>query len=256
MAQDVIRYSVPNQPDQRVSAAFPLPVTTGTGTGSQQVQGTSASGATDDGSNPIKIAAVYSNPLPTYLTGQRGAVVMSAQGALGISASDGTRLSTLNVASFVPTGGSGSLSVGLVSVFNTTQPTYTNGQFGMTQMTSKGSLASSITPSPDAGTAIVPNATAAVASALIAKASAGNLYSWSVTSGASAGYIMIFDSVTAPADGAVTPKDVQVIAANSTFRAAYDIPQRFTTGITIVFSTTGPFTKTASATAFIQAGSV
>ena len=62
---------------------------------------------------------------------------------------------------------------------------------------------------------------------------------------------MIFDSVTVPTDGPVTPKLVQVLAANSSIQTDRDIPIRFTSGIVMVFSTTGPFTKTISATAFL-----
>lgn len=107
------------------------------------------------------------------------------------------------------------------------------------------------TPSDQAGAALVPSATAAVAGSLILKASAGNLYGYNVVAGASAGYVMIFNSATVPADGAVTPLRCIPLAANAGIDRSFDIPRRFSTGITIVFSTTGPFTKTASATAFI-----
>jgi hypothetical protein len=62
---------------------------------------------------------------------------------------------------------------------------------------------------------------------------------------------MIFDAASAPADGTVTPKLVEAIAANASIQQSLRTPIRFSTGITMVFSTTGPFTKTASATAFL-----
>lgn len=99
----------------------------------------------------------------------------------------------------------------------------------------------------------VPSAaqTAVAAGYLIAKASAGNLYGYEVVAGASAGYLMLFDSTTVPADGTVTPKKVHAIAANASLSRSLNPPIRFSTGIVAVFSTTGPFTKTISATAFL-----
>lgn len=51
---------------------------------------------------------------------------------------------------------------------------------------------------------LTPVATAAVAGSQIAKASAGKLYGFNVGAGASAGYVMIFDSATVPASPGVT----------------------------------------------------
>lgn len=100
--------------------------------------------------------------------------------------------------------------------------------------------------------------TTAVASSLVAKSGAGELCGFSVSSGASAGYIMLFDAASAPIDGAVTPMKTYNIAATSTFDKSFPIGRelRFLTGMTIVFSTTGPFSKTASATAMISAETI
>lgn len=111
------------------------------------------------------------------------------------------------------------------------------------------------TPTDSAGAALTTTATAAVAGSLVLKASAGNLYGYNVVAGATAGYLMIFNSTTAPADGAVTPLVCVAVAANASVDRSFDIPRRFTTGITMVFSTTGPFNKTVSNTAFL-AGAV
>jgi hypothetical protein len=92
----------------------------------------------------------------------------------------------------------------------------------------------------------------AVSGGFVVRAGSGYLSGANVTSGASAGYVMVFDSATVPADGAVAPIRCVPIAANTgidfDWRAA---PLRFDRGAAIVFSTTGCFTKTASATAFI-----
>jgi hypothetical protein len=99
---------------------------------------------------------------------------------------------------------------------------------------------------------LTPVATAAVAGSQIAKASAGTLYGFNVAAGASAGFVMLFDSATVPAEGAVTPKKVFQLAANATLDRSWDRGLVFSTGIVIVFSTTGPYTKTISNTAFIE----
>lgn len=150
--------------------------------------------------------------------------------------------------------GTGLAASGVVAGYNTTLPTYANGQYGTVQMTPNGSLDAALTPTSNSSNANVPTATAAVGSNLVVKGTPGNLYSWVVTSGASAGYVMIFNATTLPADGAVTPADCRVIAANSTIGSGnYDIPERYSTGIVIGFSTTGCFSKAASATAYIRA---
>lgn len=89
----------------------------------------------------------------------------------------------------------------------------------------------------------------------VLKASPGTLYALYITSGASAGYIMTFNATSAPADGAVTPINCVVIAANATIALSFapHPPEYYSTGITAVFSTTGCFTKTISNTAFFHA---
>lgn len=106
-------------------------------------------------------------------------------------------------------------------------------------------------PSTAATAGTSGNATTVAAGSLILKASAGNLYSFNAVSGASAGYLLVYDSATVPADGATTPRRAYVMAANSSIDISLPIPDRFAAGITLVFSTTGPFLKTISATAFL-----
>jgi hypothetical protein len=145
--------------------------------------------------------------------------------------------------STITSGNSGLLAVGNFSFNGTTwdrQRGDTNGAY--------------VVPSPTAAAvnAIAANATAAVNSALVLKASAGNLYGLNIVAGASAGYVMLFDATSAPGDGAVTPKYCLPIAANAGIDLNWrSMPMAFATGITAVFSTTGCYSKTASATAFI-----
>lgn len=110
-----------------------------------------------------------------------------------------------------------------------------------------------VTTSTDAaGAAITPVVSSAAESGHVLKASAGSLYGLNVTTGASAGYVLIFDATSAPSNGAVTPKKCYYVPSVSTLGASWDVPAAFATGITVVFSTTGCFTKTASATAFFS----
>jgi Mg/Co/Ni transporter MgtE len=96
--------------------------------------------------------------------------------------------------------------------------------------------------------------TSAVAASLVVKASAGNLYDWHVTTGATSGYVMVFNLTAAPVNGAVTPVMCYTVGTNSTVGSGpYQPPIPFATGITIEFSSTGCFTATSSATAFIHA---
>ena len=118
-----------------------------------------------------------------------------------------------------------------------------------------GTQAVAIAPTSSAAGAIKPVVTSAAASSLVLKASAGNLYSVTLTSGASAGLLMVFDATSAPADGAVTPVECINVAANSTVVVNFSPgpPSSYATGITAVFSTgTNCFNKAASATAFIS----
>lgn len=73
------------------------------------------------------------------------------------------------------------------------------------------------------------------------------------TTGGTAGYLMTFDATSAPIDGAVTPRDCIRTAANTTFSMNYgETAEPYVTGMVVVFSSTGCFSKTASATAFFK----
>ena len=150
--------------------------------------------------------------------------------------------------------GTGIQAVGLVAQVDDTSPTtVTENQFGNLRMSADGKLYTVQSYTGSGGVGLSTAATTAVASSFIAKASSGNVYGVGITTGAAAGYLMVFASATAPVDGAVTPAKVYAVAANSTFEKSFNPPLRLSAGVTLVFSTTGPFTKTASATAFLTA---
>jgi hypothetical protein len=131
------------------------------------------------------------------------------------------------------------------------------------------SIAANTTPSIANGNGIVPStsaetgaatstgATTVLASNLVVKASAGNLYSFNVsadsTLSGAAWWIMIFNSTTLPSDGTVTPAKCYAMPSGVTsYSAAFNLPVAFSTGIVIGVSTTGCFTKTASVHAFVS----
>lgn len=110
-------------------------------------------------------------------------------------------------------------------------------------------------PSGIAGVAITPTVTAAAANNHVLKASAGNLYSVYATNlTATAGFLLVLNATTAPADGAVTPLDCIPLPASGNASINYDIPARYSTGITAVVSSGAScFTKTTGTiTAFIK----
>lgn len=103
---------------------------------------------------------------------------------------------------------------------------------------------------------VMPKASgASLVSTLIAKAKGGLLCGLDVTTTTQAGWVMLFDSATVPADGGVAPLKAWRIGTDASFHQGPDgfAPLLFANGIVVVFSSTGPLTKTESATAFISA---
>lgn len=93
----------------------------------------------------------------------------------------------------------------------------------------------------------VAPSTAAESSRVICNAACVS-YGFNLNTGASAVWVLVFDATAAPADGAgQTPVKFYQVAANSTIGVNYE-GLRFNTGMTLVCSTTGPFTKTATST--------
>ena len=77
-----------------------------------------------------------------------------------------------------------------------------------------------------------------------------------VTTGAAAGYLMTVDANTAPAAGgaAIAPANCVAVAANTSLSLDYgDTGEPYSNGLVVIFSTSGCFTNTASATAFFKA---
>lgn len=164
-----------------------------------------------------------------------------------------TQLATLNTALGTPFQAGGSIG-------NTTFAVTNAGTF-LIQMNATPMIGNGngvvTAPSAEALAAITHSTSVTVAeSCRVLKASAGNLYNVRVSIAATTGYVMVFDAASAPSDGAVTTlaiPAVRVVSDGTSGWYADDFtpPMRMATGITVCFSSTGPFSKTASATAAI-----
>jgi hypothetical protein len=109
-------------------------------------------------------------------------------------------------------------------------------------------------PSSETLAALTPVVSSALESNHVIKASAGNFYAGYVTTGATGGWLLLANSTTAPTAGgaAIAPIACVVAPANATTSIGNQIPIRASTGITLVFSTSGCLTNTASATAYFS----
>ncbi len=114
------------------------------------------------------------------------------------------------------------------------------------------------TPLATSTAGLAPVNSSAVETSHVIKAGAGNLYSFNVsadsTLSAAAWEVLIFNSTTAPAAGAVTPvKCYQVPAGTTSVSGAWPAPLYLGTGISMTVSTaTTCFTQTDSAHGFIS----
>lgn len=106
-----------------------------------------------------------------------------------------------------------------------------------------------------ANAAATPIVSAAAEGSHVLKASPGCLISAYVYNSGAAAFLMIFNSTTVPADGAVTPiQCVPVASASYQFiNFAPQPPEYYSTGISAAISTTGCFTKTVGSGAFFHA---
>lgn len=107
-----------------------------------------------------------------------------------------------------------------------------------------------------ANAAATPVVSAVLEGSHVLKAGPGCLLAaYAVVDSTTAGYILVFNSTTVPANGAVTPVHCIPIAVSSYnfINFAPQPPEWYSAGITIVFSSTGCFTKTISAHAFFHA---
>jgi len=125
---------------------------------------------------------------------------------------------------------------------------------------SNGAQLVALTPSSGSSIGITSVVSAAAESSHVLKASAGNLYSvYATNQTATAGFLLLLNATTAPADGAVSPLECIPLPANGNATINYGSgpPSVFSTGIVAVVSSgANCFTKTTgTVTAFLK-GSV
>lgn len=114
-----------------------------------------------------------------------------------------------------------------------------------------------LAPTTTAGAAIAPVVTSALATGLVVKASAGNLYRLNCEATTVAGIFLLHNSATVPAAGAVTPVKAFPVGIGQGIAVDFDPPLRLGTGISVSFTSAAtPFTQTDSATAFISGDAV
>lgn len=225
------------------------------------VQGNVANGATDAG-NPVKIGAVYNTTQPTLTTGQRSDAQLDSRGNLKVTimanGSQNPATLTWNGDGVTQaTGGSPSSSLGYV--FNNSTIDRIRSINGA-NAAGMGTQAVAIAPTSASTGGITAVVSASAENNHILKASAGNLYSiYATNQTATAGFLVVINAITSPADGAITPLECVPLPASGNASINYNSgpPSVFSTGIVAVVSSgANCFTKTTGTiTAFIK-GSV
>lgn len=220
---------------QPASSTNPCPITGSFTDATLALSQTPVAPGTATATKGVLLGGQYDSTQKTLTDGQQAAYSMSARGALLVA----TGADTFTVAGG---GSAGTAATGVMSVQ------------GIASMTPIQNV--SLPSTTLGGMAPTPATQSAVQSCTVLKSSAGQLYSLSAAIGATTGYIMVFNATAAPGDGAVTPAwpPIRVVSDGTSGWASYSFPYPLTlgTGITVCFSSTGPFTKTASATAILS----
>lgn len=133
------------------------------------------------------------------------------------------------------------------------------GKVGIDQTTPGTTNGVVIAPTSASGAGIVPVASASAESSHVLKASAGNVYTVSATNlTATAGFLVLINATSAPADGAITPPACAPLPANGSASISYGVvPGYFGTGIVaVVTSAATCFTKTTGTLTALLSGTV
>lgn len=136
------------------------------------------------------------------------------------------------------------------SITSITNPIGVKGLDGATIATGFNPVPVIIAPSSTLGVS-TSSCTAACASTSVTGAHA--IYGISASATVT-GWVLVYDAATCSANGTVTPKKAYAYTvANSSLGVSWsDTPMIQATGISVCFSTTGPYTATASTTAFLS----
>lgn len=117
-----------------------------------------------------------------------------------------------------------------------------------------------VVPTPLGQYAIAPIVSASAENSHVLKAAAGNVYAvYAANHTATAGFLLLFNSLTAPGDGAVTPAGCAALPASGSASISYGSgpPGYYSTGIVAVLSSgANCFTKTTGTITGFIGGSV
>lgn len=210
-------------------------------------------GATADSGNPVKVGCVFNSTKPTYTAGQRTDCQSGATGNQGVFLGDPTSAQAASITaasgdSFSAVNTLPSLSYGYL--YNGTTWDRQRSAAAATGTTGTGVQAHVLAPLT-ANVGVTPAVSTATGN--VFKASAGNLYGYGFTQGATAGFLAILNATAVPAaSGAITPLECIAVAAGASLRVRQDIPDRYTTGITFL-STSSCTTYTAVTPVLMQA---
>ncbi len=184
--------------------------------------------------------------------------VGSSASSTSITANGSYTVDSAGMASFKVCGNTVSSGTAVVSLrTNTSAEGSIDGLAILAGTAATPSLAA-ITVQPPSGTCQTAVVSGAAEAGHLLKTGSGILCALTAVVGATSGYLLVFDAVACPSNGAVTPIWFAPVYSNGTNGAAYvawpsgaALPAA--TGIAACFSTTGPFTMTSSATASFQA---
>lgn len=211
------------------------------------------------------VVAACGTPPTTYSAGANRQVTQDTGGKLCTGATvtpGGTQdVNVTKVNGNTALAGAGATGTGSLRTTTAQDTTTIAGAAPGTAAAPSANVLSSVNVASAASAAgVAPVQSSAVETGHVIKAGAGNLYDFNVSADATLAAaqweVLIFNSTTVPAAGAVTPVKCYIMPAGSTsISAAFPTPLYLSTGISIAVSTaTTCFTKTDSAHGFISAG--
>jgi hypothetical protein len=150
-----------------------------------------------------------------------------------------------------------------IGAYNSVAPTCTSGNLCRVQTDINGQLktvAGAAAPSSSSSIGITPVVSASAEATHVLKATPGNLYSVYATNLTStAGFLVVLNATSAPADGAITPLVCVPLPSNGNATLNFNPgpPEVYSTGITAVITSAATcFTKTTGVITGFISGSV
>lgn len=208
---------------------------------------------------------------PTFVNDQNVPLQLDATGALKVSGAVGGGASGGSVGAAGANGTQAQAVQGITggvpqnsfpAQFNSALPTFASGSSGYLSVDANGRLILAPTSTivlsastntignvvaASSATAVSPAPVVSTGSSVVGKASAGNLYGFSITAGATAAYLAILNATAAPAAAAaISPVECIPVAVNSYVARRSHFPDRYTTGVVaVVTSSCATFTAVA-----------